>query len=203
MLRLREFQERTSDQTMVRLISKLYKESNKMHLFIRIYSKICTPRVSNGHAVHHQVFTYHCICSWLYISCWLTSCSASEFQLMRHQNKKKIPNIQLILLVPYWRLSMRWRTSLNETANYNQKRGKNGGCSLWTKDSEKAKKNLVTIYEPHTEMGWYGTCQHLFVRNPAKEKEFQSKKILWTEQTWSCVGDFTTKNGKLMEFCFL
>jgi len=46
------------------------------------------------------------------------------------------------------------------------------------KDPKQAKKNLVTIYEPQTHNGWYGTCQHLFATNPAKDKDFQAKKIL-------------------------
>ena len=49
---------------------------------------------------------------------------------------------------------------------------------LMNKDPKQAKKNLVTIYEPQTHNGWYGTCQHLFATNPAKDKDFQAKKIL-------------------------
>ena len=47
----------------------LYEESNKILLFVCVYSKICTLHVSNGYTVHHQKFTYHCVCSCLYISC--------------------------------------------------------------------------------------------------------------------------------------
>ena len=41
----------------------LYKESNKMHLFVCVYSKICTLHVSEGYTVHHQGFTYHILLS--------------------------------------------------------------------------------------------------------------------------------------------
>jgi len=60
----------------------------------------------------------------------------------------------------------------------------------------------VTIYEPQTEIGWYGTCQHLFATKPAKDKEFQAKKILQIEQTWSCVGDFHNEEWKINGILF-
>ena len=44
-----------------------YKESNKIHFFICVYSK--TSHVSNGYTAHHQAFTRYCICNCLYI-CW-------------------------------------------------------------------------------------------------------------------------------------
>ena len=34
----------------------LYKETNKMHIFVSVYSKTCTLHVSNGYTVHRQEF---------------------------------------------------------------------------------------------------------------------------------------------------
>ena len=48
------------DKSYVKLLDK---ESNKMHLFVCVYSKICILHVSNGYTVQHQQFTYHCICT--------------------------------------------------------------------------------------------------------------------------------------------
>ena len=40
------------------MVKGLYKETNMMHPFICIYSKICILRVSNEYNVHHQESTY-------------------------------------------------------------------------------------------------------------------------------------------------
>ena len=46
-----------------------------MHLFVCVYSKICTLHASNGYTVHNQQFTYHCTykeqhIQW-HVNCWL------------------------------------------------------------------------------------------------------------------------------------
>ena len=64
----------------------LYEKTNKMHLFICIYSKICTLHVSNEYNVHHQESTYHRISSCLYISCW--NIKTIVFNVLSHANIK-------------------------------------------------------------------------------------------------------------------
>ena len=55
-------------------IISLYKESNKMQLFICVYSKIWTLHVSKGYTLHHQEFTYMQLL--VHIMLTVTSCSA-------------------------------------------------------------------------------------------------------------------------------
>ena len=57
----------------------LYKETNKMHLFVRVYSKICTLHVSNGYTVHYHEFHISLYMQlFVHIMLTVTSCSASS-----------------------------------------------------------------------------------------------------------------------------